>query len=102
MNTVRTGTTPPREEGDAASVVKEFSCMVVRSLATVTGINIHVATAVDEESLDVRLALGEECSSSDVIAAGHNRCVGRVVRRSTWGSDREVCSPGNLLTLESY
>jgi hypothetical protein len=83
INTVRTGTTPPREEGDAASVVKEFSCMVVRSLATVTGSNIHVATAVDEESLNVRLALGEECSSSDVIAAGHNRCVRRVVRRST-------------------
>jgi hypothetical protein len=53
MNTVRTGTTLLREEGDAASVLKEFSCIVVRSLATVTGINIYVATAVDEESLDV-------------------------------------------------
>jgi len=83
INTVRTGTTLLREEGDIASVVKEFSYIVIRSLATVTGSNIHVATAVDKESLNVQLALGEECSSLDVIAAGYNRCVRRVVRRST-------------------
>jgi hypothetical protein len=83
INTVRTGTTLLREEGDAASVVKEFSYIVIRSLATVTGSNIHVATAVDKESLNVQLALGEECSSLDVITAGHNRCVRKVVQRST-------------------
>jgi hypothetical protein len=83
INTVRTGTTLLREEGDAASVVKEFSFIVIRSLGTVTGINIYVATAVDKESLNVQLALGEECSSLYIIAAGHNRCVKRVVRRST-------------------
>jgi hypothetical protein len=53
INTVRTGTTLLREEGDAASVVKKFSCIVVRSLATVTGSNIYVATAIDKKSLNV-------------------------------------------------
>jgi hypothetical protein len=83
MDTVRAGTTLLREERDASSIVKELSYIVVRSLATVAGSNIHVTTAVDQESLDVRLALGEECSSLDVIAAGDNRCVRRIVRRNS-------------------
>ena len=53
INIVRTGTTLLREEGDAASVVKEFFCIVIRSLATVTGSNIYVAAAVDKESLNI-------------------------------------------------
>jgi hypothetical protein len=53
INIVRIGTTLLKEEGDAASVVKEFSYIVVRSLATVTGSNIYVATAIDKESLNV-------------------------------------------------
>ena len=53
INIVRIGTTLLREEGDAASVVKEFSYIVVRSLATVISSNIYVATAVDKESLNV-------------------------------------------------
>jgi hypothetical protein len=53
INIVRTGTTLLREEGDVASVVKEFSCIVIRSLAIVIGSNIYVATAVDKESLNV-------------------------------------------------
>ena len=47
VNTVRTGTTPLREEGDAASIVKELARTIVRSLATVAGSDIYVATAVD-------------------------------------------------------
>jgi hypothetical protein len=53
INIVKTGTTLLREKGDVASVVKEFSYIVVRSLAAVTGSNIYVATAIDKESLNV-------------------------------------------------
>jgi hypothetical protein len=47
IDTVRAGTTLLREERDASSIVKELSCIVIRSLATVAGSNIYVTTAVD-------------------------------------------------------
>jgi len=53
INIVRIGTTLLREEGDAASVVKEFSYIVIRSLATVIGSNIYVTTAINKESFNV-------------------------------------------------
>ena len=53
INTVRAGTTLLREEGDAASVVKELAYTIVRSLATVAGSNIYVTIAIDKESLNV-------------------------------------------------
>jgi hypothetical protein len=53
INIVKTGTTLLRKEGDAASVVKEFSYIVIRSLVIVTGSNIYVAIAVNKESLNV-------------------------------------------------
>jgi hypothetical protein len=53
INTVRIGTTLLKKEGDVASIVKEFSYIVIRSLATVTGSNIYVATAINKESLNV-------------------------------------------------
>jgi hypothetical protein len=53
INTVRTGTTLLREEEDVASVVKEFSYIVIRSLVIVIGSNIYVAIAIDKKSLNV-------------------------------------------------
>jgi hypothetical protein len=79
----RTGTALLKEEGDAASIVKQLARTSVCSLATIAGRSIYVATAVDKDSLNVQLAPGEECSSLDIITAGHNRCVRRVVRGST-------------------
>ena len=47
IDTVKVGTTLLREERDASSIVKELSCIVIRSLATVAGSNIYVTTAVN-------------------------------------------------------
>jgi hypothetical protein len=47
IDTVKAGTTLLREERDAFSIVKKLSCIVIRSLATVAGSNIHVTTAID-------------------------------------------------------
>jgi hypothetical protein len=69
-------TTMPIEERDTASVVIEVARTIVSRLATVTGSNIVVDTAMHKEGFDVGLALGEEVYRYDMAAAGNNRGIG--------------------------